>query len=210
MESEPTVFVVDDDEQSCKSVCALVRSMGLRAESFSSAEQFLGACPEGRPGCLVTDIRMPGMNGLDLQEEIKRRNVGLPVIVITAYARTPSTIRAIRGGAVTLLEKPYENEDLWDAIRQALARDAAGRAEQERRREIVRRMARLTQSEREVMSLMIEGLPNKTIARRLNVSIRTVENRRHTVFEKTQAGSIAELVRMTIAVNLDNRPDSGE
>jgi len=206
MDTEPTVFVVDDDEQSCKSVCALVQSMGVRAESFCSAEQFLRSGREDRPGCLVIDVRMPGMSGLELQEEIKKRGIGLPVIVITAYARTPSTVRAIRGGAVTLLEKPYENNDLGDAIRQALAQDAAGRAEQERRREIGCRIARLTASERDVLNLIVEGLPNKSIARRLNMSVRTVENRRRAVFEKVQVRSVAELTRTMITAELDAPP----
>lgn len=210
MESEPTVFVVDDDEQSRNSVCALVRSMGLRAESFASAEQFLDSCREGRPGCLVADIRMLGMSGLELQEELKRRDVGLPVIVITAYPSTPLTVRAILGGAVTLLEKPYENENLWDAVRKALTQDAATRAEREHTRDIRRRVALLTPSEREVLGLMIEGIPNKTIAKRLSLSVRTVENRRQAVFAKMQADSVAELVRMAIAANLDDRSDTVE
>jgi FixJ family two-component response regulator len=209
MESEPTVFIVDDDEQSCKSVCALVRSMGFRAEAFSSAERFLGSCGEDRRGCLVTDVRMPGMSGLELQDEIGKRDIGLPVIVITAYARTPSTVRAIQGGAVTLLEKPYENDDLEDAIRKALAQEAAGRAERERRQGICRRIALLTSAERAVLELMLEGLPNKAVAGRLNVSVRTVENRRRAVFKKMQADSVAELVRMMIRVNLEAPPAPG-
>jgi len=203
MPDEPTVFVVDDDQQARKSVCALVRSMGVPAEAFASAEEFLEGYAEGFPGCLVTDVRMFGMSGLELQEELKRRNVMLPVIVLTAYARTPITVRAIKSGAVTLLEKPYADDDLWDAIRRALAEDASGRADHDRRREIRDRIAELTGAERKVMDMMVKGKPNKVIAARLDVSIRTVENRRREVFAKMKADSVAELVRMVIDADVE-------
>jgi len=203
MPDEPTVFVVDDDQQARKSVCALVRSMGVPAEAFAPAEEFLEGYAEGFPGCLVTDVRMFGMSGLELQEELKRRNVMLPVIVLTAYARTPITVRAIKSGAVTLLEKPYADDDLWDAIRRALAEDASGRADHDRRREIRDRIAELTGAERKVMDMMVKGKPNKVIAARLDVSIRTVENRRREVFAKMKADSVAELVRMVIDADVE-------
>ncbi len=129
MAFEPVVFVVDDDEHARKSVCALVCSLGLRAEAFSSAEEFLARHTRGCPGCLVTDIRMTGMSGLDLQDRLAEENIHLPVIVLTAYPRTRSTVRALKAGATTLLEKPYDEEELWDAIRKALAQENAGRAE---------------------------------------------------------------------------------
>jgi len=141
---EPVVFVVDDDQHACKSVCALVRSLGLRAEAFSSAEEFLTRHTRGCPGCLVTDIRMTGMSGLDLQDRLAEQGVRLPVIILTAYPRTRSTVRAMKAGAVTLLEKPYDEEELWDAIRKALAQETATRAEAQRRAEIRERAARLT------------------------------------------------------------------
>ena len=194
----PTVFVVDDDEQARKSVCALVRSMGIRAESFASAEEFLDGYAERRAGCLLTDVRMLGMSGLELQEELNRRNVFLPIVVLTGYARTPLTVRAVKAGAVTVLEKPYEDDDLWDAIRRALAEDAARRAQHECRQELCRRIDRLSPSERKVMELIVQGKPNKSIAKLLDISIRTVENRRREVFEKMEAASVAELVRMVI------------
>ncbi len=203
MSNDPTVFVVDDDGQARKSVCALVRLLGMRAESFSSAEEFLDSYVEGRPGCLVTDVRMFGMSGLELQEELKRRNVPLPVIVLTAHARTPLTVRAMKAGAVTLLEKPYQDDDLWDAIRKALAEDAAGRAEHQRRRDVRRRIAALTPAERKVMDMMVQGHPNKAIAHRLDISVRTVENRRREIFGKLKADSVAELVRLVIDADLD-------
>jgi len=203
MPDEPTVFIVDDDQQARKSVCALVRSMGVPAEAFASAEEFLEGYAEGLPGCLVTDVRMFGMSGLELQEELKRRNVMLPVIVLTAYARTPITVRAMKSGAVTLLEKPYADDDLWDAIRCALAEDVSGRADHDRRREIRGCIAELTEAERKVMDMMVKGKPNKVIAARLDVSIRTIENRRREVFAKMKADSVAELVRMVIDADVE-------
>jgi FixJ family two-component response regulator len=198
MTFEPTVFVVDDDERARKSVCALVRSLGLRAEAFPSAEEFLARCTPGRPGCVVTDVRMIGMSGLDLQDRLREQGIRLPVIVLTAYPRTSSTVRAMRAGAVTLLEKPYDEEELWDAIRKALAQEAAGRAKSQLRCEIQERAARLTPAERTVMNLIVQGQPNKIIAKQLNMSIRTIENRRHEVFTKMGVQSVAELVRLAI------------
>ena len=133
MSNEPTVFVVDDDELARDSVCALVQSMGIRAESFSSAEEFLEQYVDGRPGCLVTDVRMTGMSGLELQEKLQELKIPLPVIVMTAYAKTSLTVRAMQSGAVTVLEKPCEENELWDAIRTALARDAQGRDARDQR-----------------------------------------------------------------------------
>ncbi len=198
MTFEPTVFVVDDDERARKSVCALVRSLGLRAEAFCSAEEFLARYTPGCAGCLVTDIRMIGMSGLDLQDRLIEQGIRLPVIVLTAYARTRSTVRAIKAGAMTLLEKPYDEEELWDAIRKALAQEAAGRAETQRCREIQQRAALLTPAERAVMDLVDQGKPNKVIAKQLNMSIRTIESRRHEVFTKMGVESVAELVRLAI------------
>ncbi len=198
MAFEPVVFVVDDEERARKSVCALVRSLGLRAEAFSSAEEFLVRHTRGCPGCLVTDIRMTGMSGLDLQDRLTEQGIRLPVIVLTAYPRTRSTVRAMKAGAVTLLEKPYEEEELWDAIRKALAQEAAGRAEAQRRGEIQQRAASLTPAERAVMNLIVQGKPNKIIAKQLNMSVRTIESRRHEVFAKMGVESVAELVRLAI------------
>ena len=195
---EPTVFVVDDDELARMSVCALARSMGLRTESFSSAEEFLEQYQKGSPGCLVTDVRMLGMSGLQLQEKLQELNISLPVIVMTAHARVPMTVRAMKRGAVTLLEKPCEDNELWDAIREALAQDAATRQKFERREQYRRRLAELTPTEKEVMELVVAGEQNKVIANRLGVSIRTVEARRHEIYRKINIDSVAELVRVVI------------
>ena len=198
MPFEPVVFVVDDDKSARKSVCALVRSLGLWAEAFSSAEEFLARHTRGRPGCIVTDIRMTGMSGLDLQNRLAQQGIPLPMIILTAYPRTRSTVRAMKAGAVTLLEKPYDEDELWDAIRKALAQEAAGRAEAQRRDEIRTRAASLTPAERTVLNLIVQGKPNKVIAKQLDLSLRTVESRRHDVFTKMKVESVAELVRLAI------------
>ena len=204
MATDPTVFVVDDDEDARDSVCVLVRSMGIPAEPFASAEEFLAGYVKGRPGCLVTDVRMLGMSGIELQEELIQRNISLPVIVLTAYARTRVTVRVMAAGAVTLLEKPYDEDELWDAIRKALARDAQRWEGVQRQREVRSRVDQLTPGERAVMDLIVQGQPNKTIARKLEISVRAVENRRSAIFTKMQADSVAELVRLVIDAKLDD------
>jgi two-component system, LuxR family, response regulator FixJ len=198
MPLEPTVFVVDDDRSARNSVCALVRSLGLTAQTFSSAEEFLEGFAPGQTGCLVTDVRMTGMSGLELQDELKERGIELPVILLTAYPRTSSTVRAMKAGAVTLLEKPYNDDELWDAIRNGLAQDAARRVESERYTEIQDRAAQLTPAERTVMNMIVQGKPNKFVATQLKLSVRTVENRRREVFTKMGVNSVAELVKVAI------------
>lgn len=202
MPNDPIVFVVDDDEKSRKSVCALVRSMGLAAEPYPSAEEFLKFYTRDQPGCLVTDVRMMGMSGIELLEKLNEMGALLPVIVLTAYARTSLAVRAMRSGAVTMLDKPYHDDDLWDAICKALAQDASQRAEHEHRGEIRKRFELLTPSEREVMKMVVSGKANKMIAHRLDVSVRTIENRRRAVFSKMQVDSVAELVRVAIEAQL--------
>ena len=172
--------------------------MGLPTQSFASAEEFLESYTPDRPGCLVTDVRMLGMSGIELQEELRFRGIELPVIVLTAFARTSLTVRAMRNGAVTMLDKPYNDDALWDAVRQALKQDADQRAVRDRQHALRQRFTTLTPSEREVLDLVVAGQPNKTIAKRLDMSVRTVENRRHDIFNKLQASSVAELVRLTV------------
>jgi two-component system response regulator FixJ len=150
--------VVDDDDESRISVSALVRSMGLRSESFGSAEEFLDNYQDGRPGCLVTDVRMRGMSGLALQEQLLQRNISLPVILLTTFARIPMTVQAMKRGAVTLLEKPCEEDQLWEAIRDALDLDADSRETFQIRKEYRRRLAALTPAERDVLAVApLEG-----------------------------------------------------
>jgi two-component system, LuxR family, response regulator FixJ len=203
MPNEPTVFVVDDDEQARKSVCALVQSMGVNAELFASAEEFLGKFPKNRRGCLVTDLRMLGISGLELQEEMVKRKIFLPVIVLTAFARTPITVRAMKAGAVMVLDKPYNDNDLWDAIRAALAKEVTDRLDRERRQAIRARLASLDSVERKVLDMVLRGMPNKAIAKELDVSVRTIENRRHGIFRKMDVNSVAELIQRVLEAEAD-------
>ena len=193
-----TIFVVDDDANLQASVCALVTSLGCRAQGFASAEQFLASDAPRKRGVAVVDLRMPGLSGLELQEELSRRKSHIPVIILTAYARTPITVRAIQGGAVTMIDKPYHDDDLWDAIRTALEKEEAVWSAEQRRREICGRLSTLTSEERRVMELIVEGKPNKVIAYELGLAIRTVEKRRHEVLAKVKVDSIAELVELAI------------
>ena len=200
----PTVFIVDDDPDSRRAAVALVGEMGLKTEAYSSAEDFLAGYNRRRPACLITDVRMLGMSGLELQEYLNRDGQNLAVIVLTAYANTTTTIRAIKNGAVTLLEKPCDDEKLWDAIRAAIAQDIKNLEVDERRIGIQDRMNTLSNGEREVLAHMVAGEANKVIANKLGVSIRTVEVRRHNVFEKMEADSLAELLRLVLEFELMN------
>jgi len=201
--SQPTVFVVDDDEAARKSVCALVNSMGVNAQAYASAEEFLDAYTPDRRGCLVTDVRMPEMSGIELQQQLLERGMELPVIMITAFARTENTVKAMQQGALTLLDKPPPEDALWEAIRKALALDASRHGEQQWREEIQERFAQLTPSEVDVMREIIAGKPNKQIASHLDMGLRTVEARRHNIFQKMQVRSVAELVRLAIEADLN-------
>jgi len=198
MSEEPTVFVVDDDEGARNSVRALVRSMGVRAETFSSAESFLESFQPSRPGCLVTDVRMLGLSGIELQEKLAADGVTLPVIIITAHAETALTVRAVKQGAVTVLEKPCRDYELYDAIRSALNQDVENRTQSAEQLAFREKLSSLSDQEREVLDLMVEGLANKVIARRISVSVRTVENRRQRIFEKTDTDSLADLIRLVV------------
>lgn len=199
---DAVVFIVDDDEQVRKAVMALVEAMGVSSESYPSAEEFLRAYDGRRPACLVTDVRMLGMSGLELQERLLEKGLSMSVIVLTAFATTPTTVRAMRNGALTLMEKPCNDDELWDAVRRGLATDRENYDLEQQRGSLKLRLEELTPKEREVLDLMIAGDANKMIARKLDVSIRTVENHRQKVFQKMQADSLAELVRMAVAMSI--------
>jgi two-component system response regulator FixJ len=199
---EAVVFIVDDDEQVRKAVKALVEAMGVTSESYPSAEEFLRAYDGRRPACLVTDVRMLGMSGLELQERMIEQGLSMSVIVLTAFATTPTTVRAMRNGALTLMEKPCNDDELWDAIRRGLANDLENFELEQQRSNLKLRLESLTPKEREVLDLMISGDANKVIARKLDCSIRTVENHRQKVFQKMEADSLAELVRMAVAMGI--------
>jgi FixJ family two-component response regulator len=196
------VYIVDDDEQVRKAVMALVEAMGVSSECHSSAEDFLTAYAGRRPACLVTDVRMLGMSGLELQERLVELGHSMSVIVLTAFATTPTTVRAMRNGALTLMEKPCNDDELWDAIRRGLATDRENYDLEQQRTSLKQRLEELTPKEREVLDLMISGDANKVIARKLDCSIRTVENHRQKVFQKMAADSLAELVRMAVAMGI--------
>lgn len=199
---DAVVFIVDDDEQVRKAVKALVEAMGVVSESYASAEDFLRAYDGRRPACLVTDVRMLGMSGLELQERMIEQGLSMSVIVLTAFATTPTTVRAMRNGALTLMEKPCNDDELWDAIRRGLANDRENFELEQQRSNLKLRLESLTPKEREVLDLMISGDANKVIARKLDCSIRTVENHRQKVFQKMEADSLAELVRMAVAMGI--------
>lgn len=203
---EPTVFVVDDEPAARKSLCALVQSFGYRAEAFESGEAFLEQYDAARPGCLVTDVRMRGMSGVELQETLKSQGSQLPVIIITAFAETMLTVRAMKNGAVTLLEKPCRDNELWTATRDALAMDAANREQQANRWNIRARIQTLTESERKVLDLMVGGKMNKQIASELDISVRTVESRRHQIFVKMKTDSLADLIRLVLEAGGTQNP----
>lgn len=192
-----TVFVIDDEVQARESVCALVQSMNFPSQAFESGEQFLEHY-DGSPGCVVSDYRMAGMNGLELQEQLSARGHEIPVIIVTAYARTPVTVQAIQNGAVTMLDKPYSEDDLWGAIREGLTRDEKLRQVREQRADITNRLASLNEKEKQVLDLIVAGEPNKAMANKLDVSLRTIENRRRTVFSKLGAQTVAELVTLVL------------
>jgi FixJ family two-component response regulator len=177
--------------------------MGVNAESFASAEEFLDKYAEERPGCLVTDLRMHGMSGVELQENLARRGVLLPVILLTAYARTPVTVRALQAGAITVLDKPCDDDDLWNAIRGALAKGEATRREHSRRQVIRARLVQLAPQERQILDMTIDGVAIKAIAAKLGVSERTVASRRRELLAKMQSASTADLIRLATEAGTD-------
>jgi FixJ family two-component response regulator len=204
LNDDPAVYVVDDDAPARRAVTTLVEAMGLATFGFNSAEEFLAAYDGRRPACLVTDVRMLGMSGLELQEELIRRRIFISVVVLTGFATTPGTVRAMRNGAVTLLEKPCRDDELWEAIRNGLAADREALAREMSQDEIRRRSSSLTAREREVLSYISAGDANKIVARKMGVSLRTVELHRQSVFQKMGADSLAELVRMVVRLEAES------
>jgi two-component system response regulator FixJ len=200
MNNDSVVFVVDDDAQSREAVCALVRSMQLRAEPLASAEAFLDHY-RGQSGCVVADLRMHGLSGIEMQEELRRRGVAIPVIVVTGHAHTAAVVRAMRNGAITVLDKPFDEEELWQAIRIGLAQDSERRRRHDETADVRGRLANLTDKERDVLRMIVAGRPNKAMANALGASLRTVENRRREVFSKLGVRSVAELVALTLRVD---------
>ncbi|HEU4600539.1 MAG TPA: response regulator FixJ [Steroidobacteraceae bacterium] len=198
--SRPTIFVVDDDAAVRDALKLLLRSVGQPVETFGSAQEFLDAYSEDRPGCLVLDIRMPGMSGLELQQKLNEKHSILPIIFITGHGDVPMAVEAMQAGAVDFIQKPFRDQDLIDRINQALEKDGSNRAALGERNDIRRRLETLTPREREVLDLVVHGKANKVIAGDLKLSQRTVEIHRARVMEKMQASSLAHLVRMVLEV----------
>jgi two-component system response regulator FixJ len=198
--ARPTIFIVDDDAAVRDALKLLLRSVGQAVETFGSAQEFLDAYSEDRPGCLVLDIRMPGMSGLELQQKLNEKHSILPIIFITGHGDVPMAVEAMQAGAVDFIQKPFRDQDLIDRINQALEKDSANRAALGERNDIRRRLETLTPREREVLDLVVHGKANKVIAGDLKLSQRTVEIHRARVMEKMQASSLAHLVRMVLEV----------
>ena len=192
-----TVFIVDDDASMRESLKNLIQSVGLRVEAFTSAQEFLRSKRPDVPGCLVLDVRLKGLSGLDLQKRIAEADMEIPIIFISGHGDIPMTVQAMKAGAVEFLTKPLRDQDLLDAIGHALERDRKAREHREEIQKLRRRFESLTQREREVMGLVVTGLLNKQIAAELGTSETTVKIHRHQVMEKMAASSVAELVRMS-------------
>ena len=198
MPSKPTVFIVDDDPAVRDSLRWLLGSVDLAVETYATGEHFLRAYDPARPGCLVLDVRMPGMGGLRLQEELTAQGIRLPIIILTGYAEVQTAVRALKTGAFDFLEKPYSDEMLLDRIHHAIETDRQTRAAAALRAEVAAHYALLTPREREVMGLVTAGKANKVIATELGLSPKTVEVHRAAVMDKMGADSVADLVRLEV------------
>lgn len=192
----PTVFVIDDDPAVLQSACWLVESAGRCVEVFDSAEAFLESYSSGRAGCVLTDVRMPGLDGLQLQEELRKQGYTIPVIIMTAYGDVSMAVRAMKAGAVDFLEKPYGDQELLDLIEEVIRKDADIRQKQKGINAARVKFQLLTPREKQIMELIVQGLSNKQMAMQLSISTKTIEAHRSKVMGKMQAGSIAELTQL--------------
>ena len=205
-DSAACVFIVEDDDAVRDSLQMMLESIGRKVESFASADQFLNVYSQDMAGCVVLDIRMPGMNGMELQRKLNELNSILPIIFVTGHGDVPMAVEAMQQGAVDFVQKPYREQELLDKISQAMELDEENRASLLQRQVILECMHELTPRERDVMQLMVEGKANKVIAIDLDISQRTVEIHRARVMEKLHANSLAHLVRMYLAVESDLPP----
>jgi FixJ family two-component response regulator len=206
-DNDAIVFVVDDDPSIREAIKSLISLVGLRVETFGSAQEFLRTERPDLPGCVVLDVEMPGLSGLDLQRELAANGIELPIIFITGYGDIPMSVRAMKAGATEFLTKPFRDQDLLDAIQQALERDRATRRHSKEIAELRQRFDALTSREREVMSLVVGGWLNKQIGFELGISEITVKIHRGRVMNKMGAQSLAELVRMTERLELQTAKD---
>jgi two-component system response regulator FixJ len=201
MSENPTVFIVDDDIEVRDAIKLLMDSVGLDAEVFESAQNYLERFDPRRPGCLVLDIRMKGMSGLDLQDRLTEEPMHPPIIIITGHGDVPMAVRAVKSGAVDFIEKPFNDQLLLDAVHRAIEQDADNRGRASRLADIRERLDKLTPREREIMDMVVAGNRNKVIAIDLGISQSTVEAHRAKVMEKMEATSLSELMRMMLALN---------
>lgn len=206
MSPEQVVFVVDDDAAVRDSLRWLMDSVGLRVVPFDSGEAFLDAVTPDREGCVLLDLRMPGLSGLEVHAQLRERGVELPVIVVSGHGDVPMAVRALKSGVVDFIEKPFKDQELLDCVQQALRRDAKQRLQRMRRDELMTRYLALTPRELDVLRLVVDGQANKVIGTTLGISQKTVETHRARVMEKMAAGSVSELVRMTLVIESQGKP----
>lgn len=204
-EADPIVFVVDDDPLIRDGLRSLIKSVGLHVETFGSSREFMQRRPSDAPGCLVLDVRLPGLSGLDLQRELNESNIHIPIIFMTGHGDIPMSVRAMKNGAQEFLTKPVRGQDLLDAVQQAIARDRAARRERAKMADLRTRFDSLTPREREVLDLIVAGLLNKQIAGELNIEEVTIKTHRAHIMQKTQAESLAHLVRMNEELKSNDR-----
>ena len=204
--SAPIVYILDDDASVRQSLERLVRSVGLEVQSFPSASEFLAHGAPDCPACLVVDVRMPGLSGLDLQDCLSVSGWAAPMIFITGHGTVPMSVRAMRAGAVNFLQKPFEDQEILDSIHQAIDRESSARRERAQRSEIERQLKTLTPRESQVFNCVVAGFPNKRIAGKLGTSEKTIKVHRARVMEKMGAGSLAALVQMAYEARLISPP----
>jgi len=194
--AQPVVFVVDDDEAICRSLCLLIEDIGIEVKTFNSAQQFLGAYDSSQSGCLVLDVRMLGMSGLELQSELKALGYELPTIIITGHGDVPMAVEAMKSGAFDFIEKPFRDQVLLDSIQKAVALDRQTRAGKGQTADFQARIDQLTQREREIMDLLMLGKANKVIAYELDISPKTVDFHRGNILSKIGVNSVVDLMRL--------------
>jgi FixJ family two-component response regulator len=209
MQPKPTVYVVDDDEAMRNSLRWLIESVGLDVETHAEAREFLDAYDGKNHGCLVLDLRMPGMSGLELQDALASRNMAIPIIFITAHGEVPAAVRAMKGGAVDFISKPFSDQLLLDRIQQAIDLDALSLQERTEQMEVSARLALLSDREREVLEMVVTGSSNKITAKHLGLSTKTVEVHRSHIMKKLKAASLSDLVRLCIMAKVNKEvPDT--
>lgn len=203
METQAIVHIVDDDAAMRQALCLLLESEGLHATAYASAEEFLEQIPETSRGCILLDVRMPGLSGLELQQYLQRKQISLPIIVMTGYADVSMAVQAMKAGAVDFIEKPFDNEHLLQQIQVCLQMNAQAQSEQVRHRDAKEKTGRLTRREQQVMEMLVQGLQNRVIAEKLGISSRTVEIHRAHVMEKLEVRSLSEVVRISLMAASD-------